>query len=563
MKIFRKLLLFSLILIINNSFSQKPEISKSKQRSKEYKIEGNVIETNSKSILEYASISLFSKDDKLISGTITDQKGKFLLKSKTKEIYIKIDFLGFNSKTVKEYKIDNRKIDFGTIELEQDSKNIDEVIVRAERSRTEFKLDRRVFNIGKDIASSGMSALEALNNVPSVNVNIEGAISLRGSTGVKILIDGKPSVLADEESNALGTITADMIESIEVITNPSAKYDASGTSGIINIILKKNEKKGINGSITINTGIPNNHSGGASLNFRTGNFNLFSQIGAGYRTFERENENINKDLINNKTIESYEDIDKNEQFYNFTLGADYFINPLNTITLKGKYAYEIETQPTEIKFKELNNSSLTSSWNRVEETDATNPKWEYEFNYKKQFENNEDHKLIFTAIGDLFAKEKNSDFTQTNSNNDQKTDSDFEELTQTYKFDYTNPIDDAIEFEAGSQYVIADIKNDYKVENKINNTWEIDQNQTNNFELLQKVFALYSTFGYEIGDWGVKAGLRLENTDLKTELTNTNENNNRNYTDWFPSFHTSYNINKRYSYKLVIQGESTVLVYGI
>ena len=153
-------------------------------------------------------------------------------------------------------------------------------------------MDKRVFNVGKDLSSTGASALEVLNNVPSVNVNIEGEISLRGSSGVQILINGKPSVLASEQGNALGTITADMIEQIEVITNPSAKYDAEGTSGIINIIIKKEERKGINGSATINIGIPHNHSFGLSLNRRTEKFNLFTQLGVGYRELPNDRENI-------------------------------------------------------------------------------------------------------------------------------------------------------------------------------------------------------------------------------------------------------------------------------
>ncbi|WP_397446528.1 TonB-dependent receptor plug domain-containing protein [Polaribacter sp. R77954] len=160
----------------------------------------------------------------------------------------------------------------GIIILKADSQALDEVVVKGELSKTVFKLDKRVFNVGKDISSTGASALEVLNNVPSVNLGIAGDISLRGSTGVQILINGKPSVLADESSNALGTITADMIESIEVITNPSAKYEASGTAGILNIILKKEEKKGWNGSLSLNTGVPDNHSLGFSVNRRTENF---------------------------------------------------------------------------------------------------------------------------------------------------------------------------------------------------------------------------------------------------------------------------------------------------
>jgi outer membrane receptor protein involved in Fe transport len=158
-------------------------------------------------------------------------------------------------------------------------------------------LDKRVFTVGEDLSSTGASALEVLNNVPSVNVSIEGVVSLRGSAGVQILIDGKPSILADGQSNALGTITADMIESVEVITNPSAKYDAAGTAGILNIVLKKEEQKGLNGSVSVNTGWPENHSVGVSLNRRTQKFNLFTQMGIGYRSLPRYEESINEDRL--------------------------------------------------------------------------------------------------------------------------------------------------------------------------------------------------------------------------------------------------------------------------
>ena len=174
-------------------------------------------------------------------------------------------------------------IDLGTIKLELIDQSLDEVTVTAEKSTTQFRLDKRVFNVGKDISTSGASALEVLNHVPSVTVSMEGLVALRGSQGVQILINGKPSVMSDDPSKALGTITADMIDRIEVITNPSAKYESEGTSGIINVILKKDEKEGLNGSISLNTGIPDNHSIGISLNRRTEKFNLFTQMGAGYR----------------------------------------------------------------------------------------------------------------------------------------------------------------------------------------------------------------------------------------------------------------------------------------
>ena len=223
-------LLFS--IACNFSFSQNT-----------IEVTGSLIEAETSQPVPYATVAFYDKDTKaVIKGATSDDDGNFNITVATSNFYIEISFMGFATKTITNYKIVNNKVALGTISLAPDNQALDEVTVRAEVSKTVFKLDKRVFNVGKDISSTGVSALEVLNNVPSVNVNIEGEISLRGSSGVQILINGKPSVLADESSNALGTITADMIESIEVITNPSAKYEASGSAGILNIILKKEEK---------------------------------------------------------------------------------------------------------------------------------------------------------------------------------------------------------------------------------------------------------------------------------------------------------------------------------
>ena len=245
-----------------------------------------------------------NKTKAAITGVTTELDGEFKVETNATDFYIEISFIGFENKTITEFSIKNGKVSLGQIYMSENNQELEEVVVRAEKSTTEFRLDKRVFNVGKDLSSTGASALEVLNNVPSVNVDIEGAVSLRGSSGVQILINGKPSVLASEQGNALGTITADMIDKIEVITNPSAKYDAEGTSGIINIVIKKEERKGINGSVSINTGFPQNHSIGLSLNRRTEKFNLFSQVGVGYREMPNDSENINRDLVNGKTVYS-------------------------------------------------------------------------------------------------------------------------------------------------------------------------------------------------------------------------------------------------------------------
>ena len=207
-------------------------------------ITGKIIETNNGEPIEFATVLVGDPiNQKPIVGTTTLQDGSFVLETTASDFYIEVSFIGFTTQRFDNPTITNNKIELGTVSISEDSQQLDEVVVEGEISQTVFKLDKRVFNVGADLSSTGASALEVLNNVPSVNVNIEGAVSLRGSQGVQMLINGKPSVIANEQGNALGTLTADMIERIEVITNPSAKYDAEGTSGIISSVLKKEEKK--------------------------------------------------------------------------------------------------------------------------------------------------------------------------------------------------------------------------------------------------------------------------------------------------------------------------------
>ncbi|WP_378182578.1 TonB-dependent receptor domain-containing protein [Aquimarina sp. SS2-1] len=517
-------------------------------------VSGLLVEAETGQPIPYATVVLNDTNtNTTISGAITNDQGAFEIKTVQKDIYVEISFMGFKTVKLRDFEVRGKKVDLGTIKLYQDSQTLDEVIVRGEVSKTEFKLDKRVFNVGKDLSSTGASALEVLNNVPSVNVNIEGEISLRGAGGVQILINGKPSVLADESSNALGTITADMIQSIEVITNPSAKYEASGTSGILNIILKKEEKQGWNGSVSLNTGIPDNHSIGFSLNRRTEKFNLFTQMGAGYRSLPRDNEAINRNLTNNEVVFSEGEEFRNETFFNITLGTDYHLNKYNVFTLSGNFAYEIEDQPSETNFRFFEASNtLVSRWIRDENTEATNPKWQYEFNWKKQFKNNEDHTFQLSALGSFFGKDQSSLFTDTtlegeNVDNNQRTATNFQQADFTFKADYTNPLTKEYTIETGAQYVINDVGNDFKVEDFIDGEFVINENLTNDFEWDQKVLGVYGTIAYENKIWGVKGGLRVENTNLETLLANTNEGNSRNFTNFFPSFHTSYTISEKFS----------------
>jgi outer membrane receptor for ferrienterochelin and colicin len=517
-------------------------------------ITGTVKESANKTSIPYATVMLRDKaDDQMIDGTTTDDDGYFELHSDHRDFYIELSFMGYLSKKITDFEGDGAVLNLGDIFIEEDSRTLDEVVIQGERSRTEFQLDKRVFNVGQDISSTGASALDILNNIPSVSVNIEGQISLRGSQGVRILINGKPSVLASEQGNMMGTITADMIERIEVITNPSAKYEAEGTSGIINIVLKKEGEKNLSGSITLNTGIPNNHSLGLSLNKRTDKLNLFAQLGVGYRTFPHHNETSSKDITNNSELHTLSDRDFNEEFYNLILGTDYRINKSTVISLSGQFAYEKETTYSNNDYTLKNlEGSVTDVWSRNEDSYADNPKWQGEFQVKKDFDESGDHSLLASATGAFFRKDQVSDFqniTQIGNRPDalQKLNTDYKEGIYTFKLDYTRPFSSYYEWETGTQYVINGVSNDFAVLDQHEDEWIPDPNFTNVFVFDQNVLGLYSTLSREKDKWGAKLGLRFEYTALDTRLEETQESNRQRYGDFFPTVHTSYKFSDKYS----------------
>ena len=208
-------------------------------------ITGSVIDLATKQPIPFATNLVGEKATlQPLTGVTTMDDGSFTVLSPSDDIYVEISFIGYEPVRLENIATKGKLMDIGTIALSEQSEMLNEVEVSGEKSTMEFKLDKRVFNVGKDLSSTGASALEVLDNVPSVTVSIEGQVRLRGNAGVQILINGKPSVLTSEGGNALGSITAEMIEKVEVITNPSAKYEAEGTAGIINIVIKKDERKG-------------------------------------------------------------------------------------------------------------------------------------------------------------------------------------------------------------------------------------------------------------------------------------------------------------------------------
>ncbi len=533
--------IFSLLLLSSQClYSQNGEI----------KVRGYVSDSLSQSAIAYASILIRDKNSlELINGTSSDENGFFELETFSEEVIFEVSLIGYQDYIIKEFEFLNNEVDLGEIRLTPQTDMLKEVELVGEKSTTEFRLDKRVFNVGKDLSSTGASALEVLDNVPSVTVSIEGQISLRGNSGVQILINGKPSVLASDSGNALGTITADMIEKVEVITNPSAKYEAEGTAGIINIVIKKEERKGLNGSFSLNYGSPLNNSGGLSLNKRTERFNLFTQLGSGYRKLPTIFNNKNLNLLTQEGVHTQGREYRNEVFYNIILGTDYYINPQNVITVSGFYAFEDEEQPSNTNVKIFENQNdLVAEWDREEKTEAGNPKYQYELIYKKDFLNDEDHDLILSATGNLFSKRQSSEFSNKTvlgsaTFKDQQTRTYFREAVHIFKVDYTNPFSEKWTLEAGAQYGDNDVSNDFEVKNDSNGSWVVDPGLTNTFSFSQRVLGIYGTTSYESNLWGLKLGLRMESTAIETNLVNSNQKNNQNFEDLFPTLHSSFKLN--------------------
>ncbi|MFT6921808.1 MAG: hypothetical protein ACJA1C_000805 [Crocinitomicaceae bacterium] len=521
-------------------------------------LSGRVMNEYTNEGVGYASVIVKNKESgAIIKGTETDVNGYFSLETERNVFSLEVRSIGFKSLFIDTVDMKGSNQNLGTLKLELIDQALQEVEVVYEKSTTEFRLDKRIFNVGKDISSSGAGALEVLNHVPSVTVSIEGIVSLRGSSGVQILIDGKPSVMSDDPAKALSGITADMILRVEVITNPSAKYESEGTSGIINIVLKKEQKRGVNGSVSINGGWPHNHSIGFSLNARSEKFNVFTQIGTGYRSLPRYNESVNRDLIDSMEIASDGVYYRNEIFANMTLGTDYYINKYNTITLSGNVAYEWEQQPSLTNFYQTTlDGDTLAVWEREETTRAGNPKYQYDLQYKKEFKDTSAHTLVLSTQGRFFGKEQSSDFENrsvlgTDVFTPQRTQTTFQQADYIGKVDYFNPFKKNYTFETGAQYTLNDVGNNYSVQNEdALGDWVVDSAFTNNFIFRQSVFGVYASGSYEKKKWGAKIGLRVENTDLRTELVTTNVSNRQNYTNFFPTVHTAYKISKKVSMQL-------------
>ena len=533
------------------------------------KVFGKVKDAASKKSIEYATISLVKPGEaRLASGTTTAADGSFLIENLSTGAYIvKITFLGYGM-----YQSDTLKIsdeeplkDLGTILLKASAQSLKGAEIVADAPMVVNEIDKRVYNTEKLLATSGGSAVDILNQIPSVNVDIDGNLSLRGSEGVTVLVDGRPSGITGGSRQAiLESIPASSIERIEVITNPNAKYDADGQAGIINVVLKKNKTLGLTGSVTLGAGTRGKYNAAANLNYRNKRFNLFANY-----SFRRNNSfNNGSSFRTSYLLDSlYQQNTRSEGLnkrmnHMARLGMDIFINPRNTIGISGGFGYN-PGNSVDATFYSIFDSSLvqTNDWARTSSEKQLRYNYDLNLNYKHQFKKaNQELSLDISYSGNNENEEQlyeNAYYNWLNAGTvryyeRQRTTNLSQNSNFVASLDYTHPFKKNYSLETGVKYTARHNDNDFTnfELDPLSGEYIANPFLTNRFVYHEQVYGAYAQMAKAYKKFGYKLGLRVEETLINTDLVTTQTKNARNYFSWFPSVFLSYKINDKNDIKL-------------
>lgn len=317
-------------------------------------------------------------DSALVTGAVSDENGNFEIDPKPGLYFLKISILSYEEMTIPNIQVNDRDVELGTLILKESSELLEDVIVQGEKSSMELSLDKKIFNVGKDLANAGGTATDILRNIPSVSVDVEGNVSLRGSNNVRILIDGKPSGLTSlKGGSGLQQLQGSIIERIEIITNPSARYEAEGMSGIINIVLKKERKEGINGSFDLIAGHPSNYGAAANVNYRRKNLNFFINYSASYRDAPSRSNMYQELYRNDSTFITKQNTEHrlNGIYNNARGGIDYFFNDKNILTASYSWRISKGKRYSDINYLDYitNTSNLDRITNRTQNEQKQSP----------------------------------------------------------------------------------------------------------------------------------------------------------------------------------------------
>ncbi|MEJ7769430.1 MAG: TonB-dependent receptor, partial [Chitinophagaceae bacterium] len=548
----RYLLILLLIIVVSNSILAQ-SVGKAM-------LKGKVVDSSSANAMAFANIQVFtSPGKKLVNGNMSSEDGTFSIELGLGRYYAVVDFIGYNSYRTKEMVLlkEGGNIDLGTIKLVHSSDVLSEVVVQAEKSSMQLSLDKKIFNVGTDLANAGGSAIDILTNIPSVSVDPEGNIKLRGSDNVRILIDGKPSGLVSfKGGSGLQQLQASMIERVEIITNPSARYEAEGMAGILNIILKKDQKQGFNGSVELTTGNPANYGAAANFNYRHKKINFFINYSIAYRKLPSRS-SLYQEVYHKDTLSILRQTNQGilRGFNNNIRGGlDYHFSEKTILTASYLFRRSDVRRITDIQYKDYLNTLLNqqSTITRQQVEDEIEPNSEYSLIYKKSFVK-KGHELIaevkfldnWESSTQLFTQKffKPDGLQNSTRGIVQNSLNDEFEKQWLLQVDYVKPVGKEGKFETGLRSSFRDMVNDYVVNEKdVTGNYVPLPGLDNIFLYDENIHALYGILGNKTGKLSYQGGLRAEWTDVKTTLQETKEVNPRSYVNLFPSAHLSVEI---------------------
>ncbi len=516
---------------------------------------GKVIDAEKDKPLEFTSVAVFSSaDSSMADGGITGPEGSFRLTGLPfGEYYLIANFMGYEKKVINNIIIqpEERLVDLGELELREAVQQIEEVEIVADQAHVEYKIDRKVINVSQDINASTGTAADVLQNTPSVTVDIEGNVSLRGSENFTVLIDGKPTALSGSE--ALQQIPASAIRNIEIITNPSAKYDPDGMAGIINIVSKRNALRGLSGIFNATLGTNDKYSGDFLLNYRTDRFTVYGGMNYSDRNYWGTVNSERKfltDTVNYVMVDGTRN--RNRGGLELKGGIDYNINDKNILS------FSAETGNSNFGFggvQEMREYDEVLSYDNYFLSDNFNDfSREYvdlNLSYTRKFEE-EGHELVaMTYFSNQLGEDGNIQ-TEYPANENFEIEQDFsperirtgeegDEQELRIEIDYTLPLGEQGKFEAGYQTRIDQESERYLFEefDPDFNSWTLNEEYTNGNDFFRNIQAVYSTYGNQLGQFKYQLGLRGEYTDRIIVSEQGGEESRINRFDLFPTLHIS------------------------
>lgn len=528
----------------------------------QFLLSGKIMDTEN-AVVPFGNAAVYNAlDSVLVTGAVSDAEGRFEVGVKPGSYYLRITFLSYEDKVIPGVTVTNGDINLGTIVLNPSTDVLDEVIVQGEKYAVELQLDKRVFNVSQDLSNIGANAADILGNLPSISVDIDGAVSLRGSENVTIWINGRPSSLTSRDPDALRKLQGNMIERVEVITNPSSRYDAAGEVGIINIILKKNQEKGVNGSFMVNGGVPEMYGGSYSINYRNRKTNLFSSYGIDYRQSPGKGTSYQEYTSADTSFAYVQNNDRTRGglSHNFMVGMDYFLNDQNSLT--GTFLFNPSNGVNRATTEYLDydeDGDLTNTTIRTETEKEDEENVELSLNYKKEFKG---AGRLLTADFQWIRSVDNesTDYSQAvNAGNVtlQRAVNNANETNWLFQSDYIHPLSKDTKLEGGIKTTTRTIKNDFSLEEQDDElNWIPFDAFTNNMVYTERIHAIYIMANTKFNKLALQGGLRGELSDITTELIATNQVNKQDYFNLFPSAGLSFEFKKdntlqfTYSYRI-------------